>query len=287
MLEQYLGLLGLLSTVVGFLVTVLSFTQYRKAAQHVREREERLPDATLFDDLRRKIVDYQAKFDDLQDDLLNAREEIGRGQAVKAEHGHLSLQIEKLRLESSDLEVELSRRKNNAESEYGRRIAELETKLLAANNAFELENGKLKNRLLDCKQEIQSQIVTLQDDFERKKTLAEHELEDTKLALEGQLKELNNSVAEQRAKTQREILALQDDVDQRKRVASHEVDNFKLALESQLKELNIAVAQQRAAVDRERESALRRHNKDLSNLCLSYGCRMRCASMNLNPKSLL
>lgn len=205
--DQYLGLIGLVSMILGFLVTVVSFVRYRRGAQNLREREERLPDATLFDDLRRKVVDHQNKLDGLQEDLLNAREEIGRGQAVKAEHQHLSQQIERLRSDLTEVEVETSKRKNNAESEYGRLIGELQTKLLTAENNFELEKGKLETRLLECKREIQSQIVNLQDDLDRKKKLASHEIEDRRFELENQLKELKNEVSKQESivKAEREL----------------------------------------------------------------------------------
>ena len=119
-LDQLLGLVGIVATLFGLVVTVVCFWSYRKGAIRIRDREARLPDATLYEDLRRKVVDNQSKLDSLQGDLLNAREEIGKGQAIRGEYQHLNSSCEALRSEFTGVEQSVARRRHEARSEERR-----------------------------------------------------------------------------------------------------------------------------------------------------------------------
>lgn len=174
--DRYLGLIGVLTLLLAFYVTISNFLRHRKGALRLRDRESRLPDATRFEDLRRKVVDHQDKLDALQEDLLNAREEIGKGQAVRGEYQQLTARCDTLRTEVNDLEQNSTRRKHDAEIEHGILLSHLQSQLNQLEQEVDSKKRKTQQEIDTHKSELTWQYDEFEREIAKRKQVAEAEI---------------------------------------------------------------------------------------------------------------
>ncbi len=238
--DRYLGLIGVLTLLLAFYVTISNFLRHRSGALLLRDRELRLPDATRFEDLRRKVVDHQDKLDALQEDLLNAREEIGKGHAVRGECQQLTARCDTLRTEVNDLEQNSTRRKHDAEVEYGTQIRHLQSQLNQLEQEVDSRKRKSQQEIDTHKSELTWQYDEFEREIAKRKQIAETEVE------------------KQIRETEGKLLTVQEELTRRKRLVELETQEFKLGLERRLESLKNEVNSQEEIVRLGRETELQR-----------------------------
>ena len=237
-LQHALGFLGLLTTILGFFITVFCFVWYRRGLIRIREREERLPDATRFEDLRRQVVDYEGRFDAIKEDLLNAREEIGKGQAARGEYEQLTNYCQSLRIEKGDLERDFAKRKHEAEIEHGKIINDLQSELNVATQ-------KRDAGIEEVQQQLKQQAARLADELDK----CQREFEKKKLRV-------MDSLNEEIRSAQAALTDLQNKLARRKQSIEDECADHKSQLERSLLDLEQAHSRQKELVAMERQTQL-------------------------------
>jgi hypothetical protein len=183
---------GFVGTVLSFLVAVYSFVVFRNAAIRYRIREERLPVATLFEDLQLQVVNQKESLTNLRNELQEAQTMIGQAHVMRAEYSQLQEKCDRVRNELDGLSSTYAERKRDAEKVFHEETTRLQGDFKKLEDQMRQEQRTLELSLADARQSLSHDLEQTRKEWESRKKTVE-------IASRAELLELEQSLASQKS----------------------------------------------------------------------------------------
>lgn len=223
--EQLISLLSIVSILVGLLVTGVCFAAYRRAEKRVREREERLPRATQFEDLRIKIAEAENVLQGCEDEVKEAREQIGFGKEIRGQIDELLSRRETLRTEVSDFEQRLA----THQREFNNKLDEAQERLAVLDQNFAKAKRKAEREVQEHRDELRASLKGLEEEISKQQEMVHQErqkqLYETQHEFDQQLSKLRIDFERSKVGLQEKINEA-NSLDERLKHLSGEVEKF-------------------------------------------------------------